>query len=339
VTWPHVVRRARAVVAVTALAAATAFAAEGPAAPPAGDPIALPLTLGKVWYRTEKRGWGGLKTHRLTGDITLTAERLDFVAKKDAVSVKVDSISMISLGKMSGDVNTLWVVLDVVEAGTRRTIGFRDGGQLGYGQRTEEMYHTLRGTLRQLGTAQFAARAGYQPFTVLDQEFALSFPEDWSVHTVHLATSGGSQTRAELIFSPQPIGPREDVERARRGGVPGFFVSRERAPRGTDCDGFSPAATTTAVEHLAEELQVEAGWEIVEPPHAEPVEIGGCQGLRMRGGSRGPDGAELRIDRRAVAKRNALLLLDLRSAGPADPDLLARFEGSVESVKFAAAER
>ena len=84
--------------------------------------LALPTAIDKVWLRTDKAGWAGVKSRRSSGDLIITEEALDFGGQKKAFYIPLDAIVMVSLGKLKNDVNTDWVVLRLEELGATRRV-------------------------------------------------------------------------------------------------------------------------------------------------------------------------------------------------------------------------
>lgn len=306
----------------------------GPTADAAGEAaIEPPMTFKQVWIRGEKAGgWGG---GRGSGELTITAQALEYDSKKLKKSrrIPLQSIVAVSFGRMRGDVDSSWAVLRYRVQGTSRIIGFRDGSKLGYGTATEEIYRALKETLRLTGTGQYAVRPGFQAYDELDERFTLAFPERWSTYHRIIIDAGDGLVLGRLVFSEAAIpegrdaadaATQEQVERTLsgidRGEIAAFQIVREEADRGMRCRGFS----RQAARRLRERFGLAA---------TEPATLGGCNGLQART-SPPADSALPLIDRRFVAHHGVLYVLS-RRASAGDPQRGAdAFVEALASLRF-----
>lgn len=300
----------------------------------------FPVTIDKVWCKGIKaKSWNQLRSFRWLGDLTVTEEALEFVGKKKALTIPLDSVRIVSLGKLKGDVNTDWIVLELAQPGGTGIIGFRDGAKLGYGQRTEEMFFRLRGLLQQLGAAQFSAPPGFVPYTKFDTQAGIFVPEGWNEYAHAVVYEGDARPAGSLIFSPQKLVTEAEVEEALRGQRASILVHLSEQTRGMSCDGFSEKARTDLLDRAASDLVADYTFQVANPPQATAATISGCQGLRIRGHSRSSDGIELWLDRRVVAHGRALFVIELRSSEADPADLVETLDRVAAGLRFAAAHR
>jgi hypothetical protein len=302
--------------------------------------VRLPLTIAKVWYRREgKGGFGGATA---SGDLTITPDELKFVTRKKELDLPLDSVHMLGLGPMPGDVDTEWVLLVAVQSGARRTYGFRDGSKAGYGQKTREIYDALRAAFRRLSVAQYAVPDGYRSYDELSDLFVVAVPEDWSSyhHSVTSSGSGGSWgtvvlTAERLATRDDPEGSRARVQRMHDGMLQAVLIDRRKAAKGMTCDGFSDKGRDRLLAWVAEEPLLGEDYELLGEPELTPTQLDGCSGLRVRVRARNVEGEEVLLDLRAVASGATAFLLALRgpAGGPTGTDSL--FEEMVGTFRLA----
>jgi hypothetical protein len=332
--------RVRCAAGWLALALAVAAPAAAPDDPAGAD--TWPRTIRGVWYRTgTERGITGPK---LSGDLVITPESLEFLAPKRDVSVPLDAVRMISLGRMRGDVDTDWVVLSVQRGDERELVGLRDGRKLGYGGRTVELYETLRDLARRSSKAQFAAPEGLRPYTELDRVFAIAVPDGWSVYHHDLVSVEGTIRWGTAVFTPRPVldDAAGDKERARsleavqQGRVTAWVVERRESAPGMGCAGFTKGSLRTLRRWIADDPFFGRPFSLDESPSFEPASIDGCAGLRLliRAEQDGP--AAPLLDLRVVARDDTAVLVGLRStAGELERDRDS-FERGVSTLRLAA---
>lgn len=312
-------------------------------APPAGEET-YPRTVHKVWYRTgTDRGITGPK---LTGDLVITPESLEFLADKRDISIPFDAVRMISLGQMRGDVDTEWVVLSIFRGESHELVGLRDGRRMGYGQGTGELYDTLRATARRYSLAQFAAPEGFRPYAELDRVFALAVPASWSSYHHDLGTVKGIVRWGTVVFTPPaaygegqsapPASRSRDVPaELRQGHGPAWVIVRREVAPGMSCEGFARGALRTLAEWIATDPFFGPPIALADPPPFEPVQIEGCAGLRVV--ARGPEGGDDAplLDLRVVAREDVALLMGLRSTVARHERDREPFEKGVASLRLA----
>ena len=331
-------RLGTAMVLLAVLSCATPGAAA--AAADAAATVTLPHTIERVWMRTGKeRGFKRLAN--ASGDLTLTEHGLDYVTRKRSESLPFDDVRVVSLGKMKGDMDTDWIVLELGDAASHRVVGFRDGKKFGYGDRTEAMYRTLREVVRDRQLAQYAVGGGLVVHDALDRQLVLGYPEGWHAAMMSTVVSGGHRRFGRDLFTPEPIRsrgagddpPRIDegaLARARSGRMPALVLARVEARRAMGCErGIKPKARAKVVAAVEADPVLggfEGGWDV------EPAELDRCLGLRLRARGGGST-----VEAIAAARDGVLYVVGFRGPDDAAEAMGERFRRIVESVRFSVA--
>ena len=294
--------------------------------------IALPTTFDRVWCRNNKK--------KLTGDLTISAEGLVLVGKKRTVSIDLDSILMVSLGKMGRDVDTDWAILTVGRPGATRIVGFRDGAKLGYGKRTPEIYEALRAAMKKLSAGPYRVPPGFAAYDAVDHQVVLAVPEDWSPYVQSSVVVNDRALWGTILFSAEPIrlgtgGEDSGLLAVQTGRAPALRLERREATKGMSCEGFTPAARKAILRLAEERLRFARGYEPAQAPLATDVSMGDCAALRVVGRARGPDGVEGVLDLHAVTNGDTLFLLELRSLAESYDERRALLEQAVATWVFA----
>ena len=250
--------------------------------------VALPITVEKVWFRPGRQtGMAKLKLKQLSGQLTIDDAGLEIVGKKDSVYIPVDSISMVSLGKLGTDVDTEWIVLQLQGAEGNRTVAIRDGHALGYGQKTRELFRTVRDVMKSLSTAQYRVDPGYKVFDQISFQMTLAIPDNWS-HFIHSGvTIGDRLAQGTIIFSAEPIDRMADrdetLESVMHGKIVANAVFRTDVPEqglfftklqieGTDLLTGQPKILE--VKYIGGFISPTEGAFNSEAPHADDVKVG-----------------------------------------------------------------
>jgi hypothetical protein len=98
--------------------------------PPAGmvdeKNITFPVTVEKVWYRTDKvRQFELALAYEDVGTITINETTVEFVSKKGKISIPGKNIERISWEKLSPDVANSWVVVHYTDSGAGNVAAFK----------------------------------------------------------------------------------------------------------------------------------------------------------------------------------------------------------------------
>jgi hypothetical protein len=337
------VKRALAILVAAWLCGLAPAAEPSVESQPDGPSVALPLTVDKLWYRA-----GG---KRRQGDLIVSEDGFELVAKKRAFSIPLDRIQFISYGEMKGDVDTEWVLLTVGVSPPYDLVGLRDGKKWGYGGRTKEVYQQLRRALEQLAAGQFRVAPGYQAYEGPDHGCALAIPEDWSTYLESLVVVAGRSAWGTTILSAQPIRTIETkadgevravddlelLDAILAGERLGFFIERGRASRGMSCSGFSESARERVLTRVRQDIAFGEDFEVLASPAATVDSVGSCEALHIMGRSRRPDGAELVLELYAAARGETLYLFGLRALADRYEDHRKTFAASIATIRFAVA--
>jgi len=305
--------------------------------------IALPLAFDRVWFRS-----GGKKRE---GDLIVTEQALELTARKKAFSIPLDRIHAISLGTMSGDVDTEWIVMAVGVRPPYDLVGIRDGAKWGYGARTQEFYTKLRRVFEQLAVAQYDVPAGHKPYEDPDRSCTIAIPEDWNSYLESLVLVGGRAARGTTMLTEarirriersadgqaRAVDDLELLDAILAGESPGFFIERADAERGMNCDRLSGGARERLLERARGDLVFGEGFDVLEAPRASDSRVGGCAALQVVGRSRRPDGAEVVLELFAAAKHGTLYLFGVRALADRYERFREPFVVAVESATFAVA--
>ena len=305
---------------------------------------AYPQTIQKIWYRTGKqRGFVGPK---YSGDLMITRSSLEFLSKKADISIPFEDVGMVSYGKMSGDVNTDWVVLTIEDGGLLRLMGFRDGTKLGYGVRTPDIFETVLDAAEELSWGQFSAPEGLVPYTELDHVFAMAVPRGWSSYHHEMISSAGSVFWGTVIFTPESMTgdateSRLDaterelaLEAIQRGETTAWIVRRVESKGGMTCDGFTDKALKTLRKWIARDPFLNVPFEAPENAAFEPTPIGACQGVRASLEATTSSGATPVLELRVVSQGQAALIIALRTTAEDLETDLEQLEVALPTVKF-----
>lgn len=299
------------------------------AAPP--QPVVLPVTFTKVWYRSGDRA-PSLVAYDASGVLTVDANTVRFESAKKTFEIRTASIRSVSLDKMSANPfdGNQWGIVRFGE-GSADVAGFMDGHKLGHGGDTERIYRALSAAADAAGqAAQSIVRAGddlpagsirYQAF---QDQFTMMIPQDWMAYDQSEVLKGAAG-RFGLIFFlpsasfvPHPRGTGSTLSEEvaiglSRGDIPSFFVQREPAREGMSCSGFSDRATKEILSLIADEDLFGKGAQIAQAPQAVPMEVAGCSGLRLDGSSQPPGGPQWTVRTYAVSDGETLFLFALRN--------------------------
>lgn len=277
--------------------------------PPAAqeEPL-LPKTLSGVWLKTPGK--------KLTGDLILTEDGLEFDSRKRQVFIPFDEVDLLGFGRLPGDVDTDWAILRVVEDGLYRRYAIRDGRRFGYGTRTVEIYRLLREVMEAQRAGQFRTAEGHQALTLFDTQFTTEYPDDWHVSHRELIESDRDGFFGTAVIA--------DVELAPDAAElpPGAFVFHRRpAAKGMVCEGFGKRG----LEALAAVLE-ELGLVGADLDRTAPAPLGGCAGLLVTLGD-----SEIRI----AADGVTVAVLELPGYRDLSAKERAAYDHAVAAFKFA----
>lgn len=166
---------------------------------------------------------------------------------------------------------------------------------------------------------------GFVLFEGRKEQFTISIPKDWTAYDQALLTAASGDRRVAndsfnmIIFylSQDPAaneGPTVEVMlKVVNGEIPAFFVQNLRAADGMSCSGFTEKAQKNVLKLVSSESEFKRGATVTEAPHAEPVPVAGCQGIRVRGSGRARQSSTTTVhDVYAASDGKVLYLFTLR---------------------------
>lgn len=219
--------------------------------------IELPVSFDKVWFRPGRNS--GLGGGKQSGLLTISDSGLEFSAKKQSHVLEWSRIEMVSYGRMSGDMDTKWVVLSLTPVAEQWSfIGYRDGQKLGYGGDTTRVFDAIVEGLRRANAGPFEVPQGYSAYITPFLQFTLALPEGWHPYTVSDTYLDGRPTWGRTIFSPRDLEKtRNDEAEAkqvlaaiRSGSERAVFLDRFDAGDGFSCRRLSKAGRRKLHEEI-----------------------------------------------------------------------------------------
>jgi len=132
--------------------------------------------------------------------------------------------------------------------------------------------------------------AGFVLYEGLKEQFTLELPQGW-----HVFNQSGSPEYGVVVFSALSMRiPAEGMDEAALGAkmrkqmaqvdsgeLPSFFVDRYPVKRGMSCDDLSKKARKKMLRVLTRATAFGKGSKLLNRPEAEPISLGGCQGLKV----------------------------------------------------------
>ena len=302
--------------------------------------IRLPVSFDNVWYRPAiKSGFGSGKQKGL---LTVSAEGLEFTAKKRSDFLPWPRVEMVSYGTMTGDADTRWVVVGLEPlAGERGRAGIRDGRKMGYGGATEEIFAAVTAAMKQARAGPYDVPAGYTPYVTGFLQFSLALPGGWDDYEISNTLSNGRPLWGQTIFSPLDLaGMRGDRERTRQalqaiaaGKQPSFFLLRYEAGAGFSCSALKKSGRRRIHEEIDKALRpfrlsTEPNW--TERAHR------GCTAWTSRARVE-KDGTAVDVSFFTISDGQTVYVLAMR--GPSGQPEQERFETFTRSLRTAIARR
>jgi hypothetical protein len=338
-------------IAVLAAVLATAMPVFGASEKPDGETPAtlgipspeFPVTIQKVWYRTDKNtGFG--KSYKM-GDLVVSTDSLEFVHRKRGWKVPLHDIHMMSMGKMKGDVDTEWVVLSLRSEKRGSLRGLRDGRKMGFGGRTGEIFEILKRAVEQASAAQYDVPEGFRAHTDLEHLFTVGIPEDWSAYNRSRVIQEGKVREGTVVFFegrlPEGVTTVEDGEASPEvrdlldgiatGEKRSFLVERRTAGKGMRCSGLDPEVVSVLSGELA------AVWNSPTTGEIDDVEVDGCRGARFRIRGPGRDGNTRIADVTVVSHGRMLYLFRIEVLEEYYEAARETLEASMDTVRFSLA--
>lgn len=123
------------------------------------------------------------------------------------------------------------------------------------------------------------------------------------------------------------------------GDVLGFMLDRGPAKRGMSCEGFEGKAEKKLLKLVGADPMFGPGRTTRQEPQAEPVTVGGCQGLRVKGKGTARDGDGKNLDVLAVSDGEVLFLFKLLNLDDYYSKNVVTFEQVLSTIDLAVAKR
>ena len=187
-------------------------------------------------------------------------------------------------------------------------------------------------------------------------QFTIALPPGWSVYDQSRQPGASRGFFDVVIFSPVDLSPMSgrfgpgDETKAREfgaalgriatGETPSISVNRHPAEKGMSCDSFQKKAQERVLSMVKENETKDRNKDrkLIEPFRAEPISLGGCQGVWVRGRTEAPDGKQWAVDVRAASDGTLLYLFLLRNAAQYFESNFVVYQAAMSSLKFAAAK-
>lgn len=269
-----------------------------------------------VWYRTEKRPT--FRAYRASGDLDLDGDGLEFLHPKKGFTLSWSEVRRISYGTIGNDVDTEWVILDLVGSDIGDFAAFRDGASFGFGPETRGIHETIVDRAREARAAQYDVPDGYKTFDVLEHQVTFAVPDGWEVRSDEIVLDGGVDV--------------EGVLRARSPDGLQMHFARRPDSSPSRCETGLDAATRG---RLIQGVVGRAGWRSPVPPSTFDVEVDGCLGTRLVATGVEPDGDARFIEEVAVRHRGTLYRFRVEGLRAERDALVGALDTAVATARFA----
>ena len=100
--------------------------------------VGLPLTIDKVWYRTEKIRLLGL-AYEESGTVTVTENSIAFTHERGTITIARENIRDVVRGKLSPDISNDWIIVHHMDSGANAVAAFK-GALFSGGGRDSKLY-------------------------------------------------------------------------------------------------------------------------------------------------------------------------------------------------------
>ena len=103
--------------------------------------VALPLTVEKVWYRTEKVRLLGM-AYEESGQLVVSDGFVQFTYDKGNIKISKESIQKVVWGKLSPDITNDWVIVYYTDSGKNAVAAFK-GAPFSGGGKERKIYSSM----------------------------------------------------------------------------------------------------------------------------------------------------------------------------------------------------
>jgi hypothetical protein len=198
--------------------------------------------------------------------------------------------------------------------------------------------------------ARGGAAQGATALSGIQDQFAITLPDGWSIYDQTAALSGKPSAVGMVFFSAAPVtAPGATTTDAAllakvdTGELTSFFVQRMPARKGMACDKLSKAVIYDIGLKINQDPVVSTvGRKLfgsgIAPGHKD-IELGGCHGVRFLIDAHKDDPPKhWTVDVRAVADGTVLYLFSLRNKADHYAKNLETFERAIATVRFKSAK-
>jgi len=149
---------------------------------------------------------------------------------------------------------------------------------------------------------------------------------------------------ADMVFFYESIDPApqamlsvELMGKIDTGSLPSFFLQRLRADKGMSCSGFSDKAEKKALDLIGKDPEFK-GKNAVEAAHAEPADVGGCKGLKIRAKGQRPQGPPLVAEAYVASDGETMYVFSLRNPADTFDKNVDVYHKAISTLRLAAAK-
>lgn len=103
--------------------------------------VVLPLTVEKIWYRTEKVRLLGM-AYEESGQLTVSDGLVQFTHDKGSIKIPKESIQKVVWGKLSPDITNDWVIVYYTDSGKNAVAAFK-GALFSGGGKESKIYSAM----------------------------------------------------------------------------------------------------------------------------------------------------------------------------------------------------
>jgi hypothetical protein len=189
---------------------------------------------------------------------------------------------------------------------------------------------------------------GFVRYEGSKEQFTIGLPKDWATYDQgQMLKAAGMECMGHfedmIIFYQSSDSTKTLMEspelmaKVDTGEIPSFFLQKQHAEKGMACTGFSEKAEKKAIDSIAKDPGFR-GKNAVEQAHAEPVDVGGCRGLRIRAKGQGSSGATVVADAYAASDGVTLFMFSLRNPADHYAKNVDVFQKAISTLKFSASK-
>ena len=187
---------------------------------------------------------------------------------------------------------------------------------------------------------------GFVLYEGSNEEVTIGIPKDWTAYDQGQTMKAlgidrkvgdmiifyqSKDPTSRLLFSP------ELMAKVDTGEVPSFFLQKLPAEKGMSCAGFSEKAKKKLVDIIGNDPHFK-GKNALEPAHAEPTDVGGCKGLRVRAKRKSESGSPIVADAYMASDGQRVYVFSLRNPVENFEKNEGVFQQAISTLKFSVAK-